>query len=89
MVSVLCAAALGYKILASPTILIVAVGPRDTVEATLVRTFAEALEQDGRDVRLVLRPHDDLLQSARALQDGQAHLAVVRPDVFLPYVARP
>lgn len=77
-------AALGYWWFASPTRLSVAVGPGGGPEAMLVRTYAEALAERKRDIRLRVESVDDVWQSAEALQRGSVDLAVVRPDVLLP-----
>ncbi len=70
--------------LSRPTVLTVAVGPRDGAEATLLQTYSRALARGHEDVRLKIVPYDDVRDSAQALQHNQADLAVVRPDVFLP-----
>ncbi|HJE25130.1 MAG TPA: C4-dicarboxylate ABC transporter substrate-binding protein [Methylorubrum populi] len=67
-----------------PTMLTVAVGPRDGVEANLIETYARALNRTREDVRLRVVPFDDVRDSAAALEQGRADLAVVRPDVKLP-----
>lgn len=83
--------ALGLAILAGavvylsrPTTLVVAVGPRDGAEATLLDVYAQALSRGREDVRLKVWHLDDVRDSAKALQAGTADLAVVRPDVLLP-----
>ena len=83
-IGIACAAALGYLIFASPTKFIVAVGPRDGSEAKLLATFAEALRENRREVRLTLQLHDSVRESAQALEARRSDLAVVRPDIFLP-----
>ena len=70
--------------LSRPTLLTVAVGPRDGVEAALIEAYAKALVRNHEDVRLQVTPHDDVRDSAQALQKNRADLAVVRPDVLLP-----
>ena len=77
-------AGLGYWYFVSPTRLKVAVGPRDSAEARLVRSYADALAERRRDIRLTLVDFDDVRQSAEALQQGRVDLAIVRPDVLLP-----
>jgi len=83
--------ALGFALVAGmlvylsrPTTLTVAVGPRDGAEATLLQTYAQALARGREDVRLKLNFYDDVRDSAEALQNNKADLAVVRPDVLLP-----
>jgi len=70
--------------LSRPTVLTVAVGPRDGAEAALLQTYARALARGHEDVRLRIVSYDDVRDSAQALQHNAADLAVVRPDVFLP-----
>ncbi|GAB6844189.1 TAXI family TRAP transporter solute-binding subunit [Methylorubrum rhodinum] len=67
-----------------PTVLTVAVGPRDGAEAALIEAYAKALVRNHEDVRLQVTPHADVRDSALALQKNRADLAVVRPDVLLP-----
>ncbi|GJE54680.1 MULTISPECIES: TAXI family TRAP transporter solute-binding subunit [Methylobacterium] len=70
--------------LSRPTTLTVAVGPRDGAEAALMDAYAKALSRNREDIRLNLLPLDGVEDSARALQENRADLAVVRPDVKLP-----
>ena len=67
-----------------PTIVTVAVAPRDGTEPALFDAFAAALAAAHENVRLKIQLYDDVRDSAAALQDGRADLAVVRPDVALP-----
>ncbi|SFV06856.1 TRAP-type uncharacterized transport system, substrate-binding protein [Methylobacterium sp. 174MFSha1.1] len=66
------------------TTLTIAVAPRDGTEPALIRAYADALKADSANIRLKILSFDDVRESAAALQDGQADLAVVRPDVLLP-----
>jgi TRAP-type uncharacterized transport system substrate-binding protein len=86
LVLALCAglAAVGYWYFNSATRLTVAVGPRDGAEQRLLEAYADALVERKRDIRLRIVPADDVRQSAQALQQNKADLAVVRPDVLLP-----
>ena len=85
------ALALGFAALAGlvvtlsrPSVLTVAVGPRDGPEAVLVDAYAKALVRNHEDVRLQVIPYPDVRDSAEALRKSHADLAVVRPDVLLP-----
>jgi TRAP-type uncharacterized transport system substrate-binding protein len=71
-------------LLAQPTTLTIAVAPRDGTEPELIKAYADALDADGENIRLKILSFDDVRESAAALQDGRADLAVVRPDVALP-----
>jgi len=66
------------------TTLVIAVAPRDGTEPELIRAYADALTAGRENIRLSILPFDDVRESAAALQDGRADLAVVRPDVSLP-----
>ncbi len=70
--------------LSQATTLTIAVAPRDGTEPELIRAYAEALEAADVGIRLKILSFDDVRESAAALQDGRADLAVVRPDVALP-----
>ena len=83
-VALLAAAALLAWYLLQATVLIVAVAPRDGTEPGLIRAYANALESGRTGLRLKILDFDDVRESAAALQDGRADLAVVRPDVLLP-----
>lgn len=66
------------------TVLTIAVAPRDGTEPELIKAYADALDSARMNVRLKILPFDGVEESAAALQDGRADLAVVRPDVSLP-----
>ncbi len=70
--------------LAQATTLVIAVAPRDGTEPGLIKAYADALDAGGENVRLKILSFGDVRESAAALQDGRADLAVVRPDVDLP-----
>ena len=67
-----------------PTTLTIAVAPKDGTEPGLIKAYADALDASGEGIRLKIVSYDDVRESAAALQDGRADLAVVRPDVLLP-----
>jgi TRAP-type uncharacterized transport system substrate-binding protein len=83
-VAILIAGAVAVWSLLQATVLTVAVAPRDGTEPELIKAYADALEAGSEGVRLKILPFDDVRESAAALQDGRADLAVVRPDVLLP-----
>ncbi|WP_091972244.1 TAXI family TRAP transporter solute-binding subunit [Methylobacterium gossipiicola] len=66
------------------TVLTIAVAPRDGTEPALIRAYADALAKRHKEIRLKVLDLDDVRDSAAALQEGRADLAVVRPDVSLP-----
>jgi len=65
-------------------VLKVAVGPADSDNAKLIEAIARHLERDGGRIRFVILPVDDLAQSAKALEQGRADLAVIRSDIAIP-----
>ncbi|WP_419828537.1 TAXI family TRAP transporter solute-binding subunit [Methylobacterium sp.] len=77
-------AALAAWYLLQATVLTVAVAPRDGTEPALIKAYADALESGRTGLRLKILAFEDVRESAAALQDGRADLAVVRPDVLLP-----
>lgn len=81
---VLAASAAAAWVLLRASVLTIAVAPRDGTEPDLIKAYADALEAAGEGVRLRILSFDDVRESAAALQDGRADLAVVRPDVLLP-----
>ncbi|HJE25625.1 MAG TPA: ABC transporter substrate-binding protein [Methylorubrum populi] len=83
-VAVLAAGAGAAWYLLQATVLTVAVAPRDGTEPELIKAYADALDAGGEGVRFKILSFDDVRESATALQDGRADLAVVRPDVLLP-----
>jgi len=79
------AAAIGAALwFSQATTLTIAVAPRDGTEPALIKAYADALEAGRENIRLRILSFDDVRESAAALQDGRADLAVVRPDVLLP-----
>ena len=70
--------------LSQATTLTIAVAPRDGTEPALIKAYADALAAGRETIQLKILSFDDVRESAAALQDGRADLAVVRPDVLLP-----
>ena len=85
MPALIAAAAVGaYLYLTHPTTLVVAVAPKGGSEPALLRAYADALAGSKAAIRLRLVPYGGVRESAEALRDGKADLAVVRPDVLMP-----
>ena len=85
MPALIAAAAIGaYFYLTHPTTLVVAVAPKGGSEPALLRAYADALAGSKATIRLRLIPYGGVRESAEALRDGRADLAVVRPDVLMP-----
>jgi hypothetical protein len=62
----------------------VAVGLADGDNAKLIGAIARHLERDRGRIRFVVLPVDDLEQSAKALEQRRADLAVIRSDIAIP-----
>jgi TRAP transporter TAXI family solute receptor len=67
-----------------PQMLAVAVGPADSADARLIGAIARRLEHDRAKVRFSVHAVDGPAESAKALEDGTADLAVIRTDVAIP-----
>jgi DNA-binding transcriptional LysR family regulator len=76
--------ALTLRFAGGPQVLKVAVGPADGDNAKLIEAIARHLERDGGRIRFAVLPVDDLAQSAKALEQGRADLAVIRSDIAIP-----
>ena len=76
--------ALTLRFAGGPQVLKVAVGPADGDNAKLIGAIARQLERDGDPIRFGVLPVDDLEQSAKALEQGRADLAVIRSDIAIP-----
>ncbi|MFE1598412.1 TAXI family TRAP transporter solute-binding subunit [Methylobacterium sp. ID0610] len=66
------------------TTLTIAVAPSGGTEPALIRAYADGLAGEHKGLRLRILPFDGVRESAAALQEGRADLAVVRPDILLP-----
>src|SRR5262249_12117765 len=82
-VALVAAGVMAFDYVERPTTLRVAI-PRDSddqaIFAAATRRFAETREA----IRLNLVPVDNPMQSARALEEGRADLAIVRSDLAMP-----
>jgi TRAP-type uncharacterized transport system substrate-binding protein len=67
-----------------PLTLKIAVGPRASEDHKLAQALTQYLARERAPVRLNVIRQDGALQSAEALDAGQADLAVVRRDVAMP-----
>lgn len=67
-----------------PTVLRVAVSSQDVGDFELVGAAAKIAKREGAPIRFKTVPTDGVAQAARALETGDADLAVVRPDVAMP-----
>jgi TRAP transporter TAXI family solute receptor len=77
-------AALTLKLAASPMVLKVAVGPDGSADAKLMAAVAKQFGHGRSRLRLVVVPTEGPAESAAAIDQGKADLAVVRSDVAMP-----
>ena len=68
----------------APQMLKVAVGPPDGADAQLIGAFVKRLENDHASLRLTIQSVAGPAEAAKALQSGDADLAVVRSDGAVP-----
>lgn len=80
----LCGGAAVTYYLTRATTLTIAVAPKDGTEPALIQAFSNALQANQANIRLNITSFDDTRESAAALQNGHADLAVVRPDIAIP-----
>jgi TRAP-type uncharacterized transport system substrate-binding protein len=78
------ASAAGIYIFVRPTTLRIAVGPKDSDDARIIQTVAQTFARERGSVRLRVVVTDGAIQSASALDNNNADLAVVRGDLALP-----
>jgi TRAP-type uncharacterized transport system substrate-binding protein len=74
------AAALFWFALNQPRTLKIAVGPDGSQQMVFLRSLARALVEARQPFRLEIVPRADSLSAARALDDGEVDLALVRSD---------
>jgi TRAP transporter TAXI family solute receptor len=78
----------GVVYMLRPATLRIAVGPAGSDDAKVVQTIAQILGRERGNVRLRVIPTEGATQSANAIDNGTADLAVVRGDLSLPKSAR-
>lgn len=76
--------AAGAYMASLPTRLKIAVGPPGSESARIVTAISHMLVRDQESLRLAVRPTQNPVESARALEAGQVDLAIVRADVAMP-----
>src|SRR5215216_3137489 len=76
--------AAAFYFASQPTTLRVAVGPPNSEDLRVIQTIAQHLARDRAAIRLRLIVKDASVQSAAALDAGEADLAVVRRDRGMP-----
>jgi TRAP-type uncharacterized transport system substrate-binding protein len=76
-----------YYFATLPTQLKIAVGPPGSEDERVVEEIAHQMREDRpalRGIRLTLLRKDNTTETAKALEKGEAHLAVVRRDINMP-----
>lgn len=73
-----------FYVLNQPTTLRLAVGPLGSEDARMAAGFVQGLNREKSQIRLRLLLTEGSEESARKVDDGQAELAIVRPDIALP-----
>ena len=71
----------------APHVLKVAVGPADGADAQLMAAFAKRLDDNHAALRISVQIVAGPAEAAKALQNGDADLAVVRSDGAVPPTA--
>jgi TRAP transporter TAXI family solute receptor len=79
---------LAWRAISAPTVLRVAVGPVASEDARLIAAAGQYLAREHEAIRFKIVPTDGEAESARALDEGRADLAVVRTDVGMPAKAQ-
>ncbi|NNM73666.1 TAXI family TRAP transporter solute-binding subunit [Enterovirga aerilata] len=82
------ASLVAWRLISAPTVLRVAVGPLASEDARLVAAAGQYLAREHEALRLKIVATEGEAESARALDEGRADLAVVRTDVAMPEKAQ-
>lgn len=77
-------AATAFYVFTQPRTLRLAVGPLGSEDARMAAAFVQGLNRDKASVRLRLILTEGSEDSARKVDDGQAELAMLRPDIAAP-----
>lgn len=73
-----------FYVLNQPKTLRLAVGPLGSEDARLAAGFVQGLSREKSEIRIRLILTEGSEESARRIDEGQAELAIVRPDIALP-----
>ena len=77
-------AAVAYYVASQPTRLKIAVGPPDSEDVRAVEAIANQLKRERSNFRLHMIVRAGPVDAAKAIDSGEADLAVVRRDLGLP-----
>jgi len=73
-----------FYVLKQPRTLRLAVGPLGSEDARLAAGFVQGLSREKSEIRIRLILTEGSEESAKRIDEGQAELAIVRPDIALP-----
>lgn len=73
-----------FYVLNQPRTLRLAVGPLGSEDARLAAGFVQGLSREKSEIRIRLVLTEGSEESAKRIDEGQAELAIVRPDIALP-----
>jgi TRAP-type uncharacterized transport system substrate-binding protein len=73
-----------FYVVSQPKTLRLAVGPLGSEDARMAAGFVQGLNREKSSLRIRLVLTEGSEESAKRLDDGQADLAIVRPDIALP-----
>lgn len=73
-----------FYVLNQPMTLRLAVGPLGSEDARLAAGFVQGLSREKSEIRIRLVLTEGSEESAKRIDEGQAELAIVRPDIALP-----
>lgn len=76
--------AAAFYFVSQPRTLRLAVGPLGSEDARMAAGFVQGLNREKSSLRIRLVLTEGSEESAKKLDDGQADLAIVRPDIALP-----
>jgi hypothetical protein len=77
-------AAVAYYLVSQPTHLKIAVGPPDSDDVRAVEAIGKQLRQERSNLRLNIAVKASPIDAAKAIDTGDADLAVVRRDLGMP-----
>jgi hypothetical protein len=77
-----------WRVVWAPSVLRVAVGPVASEDARLIAAAGQYLAREHEPIRFKIVAVDGEAESAKAVDEGRADLAVVRTDVAMPEKAQ-
>ncbi len=71
-------------LMTAPTVLRLAVGPIGSDDVRMAAAFVQSAAREKGSIRIKLVLTEGLAESAKALEEDRADLAIVRPDIAMP-----